>query len=227
MNPDIEDELDNIGWKPVKYLFGWQAQYISSSITSTGGKFAQDRVQAREMADRLTALIKNAEELCHGLLHLTDEQEVTLNVNLTEFEDRDRGIPDHVSDMIESIANLRVELDDLHSMIMREAGEVKPGRPKNEAARSVCAAIAEIYVLRYGKIPRIGRLEDGSGVSGRYGQTCHRVLTLLGLEIGDVYRVCADAISRVDGTRAQSLVAMRHRRRGFLRALDATMAKDT
>lgn len=85
------------------------------------------------------------------------------------------------------------------------------GRSIKHNARVIALEIAKIYVLGNGKLPPIGRREDGREPSGPYCHAVRNILSLLAIKT-DFYAPCEEAIAALQnnkGSEFRKLIDLR------------------
>ncbi|WP_137110001.1 hypothetical protein [Rhodobacter sp. SY28-1] len=192
MTPEVEAELNKIGWARV--VDPWQRAWFSTTLKVYGGLVAPSPKAAVAAAKRHRRLCVAILASVEGLTALSDDARGTINLESTPVDHRDEGWPDHVGVAIEALHAISPGLLRWEEFLKHEEERAKRGRPKNEPAYRIASALAEIHLIGKGKPPKVGRLEDGGGPSGIYGQTVANVCALLGIKVADVVPPCLEAV---------------------------------
>jgi hypothetical protein len=225
MKPEVEEELNKIGWRMVERLYPFVALSVRSAMSQTGGNLAKNGKAARTESRRIRTLVEHTIAATRGFSELSEIQRGIVNVASTKVEDREFAIPDHVNAASEGLLAIEEGLLDLLAFLEFEGEKNQIGRPVNEAARSLCEHVSIVYVLHFGERPSIGRLADGGGVSGKYGRVCEKIMKSLDMKVADAYRPCLGGIERISDNRFQNLLIKRRPFANFHRAAGGSMAK--
>lgn len=192
MTPELEAELNKIGWARVD---PWQRARLSTSLTANGGLVASSPQAATAAASSHRNLCQSIVAAVEGLTKLSEEARTSINLDSTLPDELDGGWPDHVDAAVQALYAICPGLLRWTEYLNHEANKAKRGRPWNEPAFRVAAAMAEIYLIGRGKVPTIGRLADGGGPSGEYGKAMAKVCNLLEIKVADVVPHCQRAIA--------------------------------
>ena len=192
MTSELEAELNRIGWARVD---PWRRVWLATSFKPDGGLVAPSSRAAKDLAAKHRSLCLSIVAAVEGLTALSDETRTSINLDSTAPDQRDGGRPDHVGLAVEALHAICPGLLRWAEYLEHEAGKAKLGRPRKEPAFRIAAALAEVHLIGKGKVPKIGRLADGSGPSGVYGKTVANVCMLLGINVADVVPHCKRAIN--------------------------------
>lgn len=197
MTPEVEAHLDQLGWQTVKLRYPVEASWIDFAISPTGGNLTENKQQARSAAKSIRDLTVQILNLAKDLDNLNGPQRTVVNLGSAKSsEERDRA-RDFVSEAGQGLLRLEEGLYDLIWQLESDGGIPRRGWPKNIAARKVCKAVAITYYLSRHKLPSIGKLENGKGMSGEYGKVCEAILAELGITHSDVFSACKDAVENL------------------------------
>jgi hypothetical protein len=171
---------------------------------------------AKKLAAEMHALFKAIVELVQGLDHLPNTVKRSINlssISKDELFKLVRAGVDNPPDLIEKFRNgllsIAPGIEATHSRLEREAGPVKKGRRRNEAAYAVSQTIANVFVIGFGSIPTLGRRADSEGLSGQYGRTVEDVFRYLGIRVSDAYDPCKCAVEKLNGEYLELLLMLR------------------
>lgn len=204
MTPELEAELNKIGWARVDL---WHRAWLATSLKADGGLVASSPQAAEAARKKYLKLRRSIVATVEGLTALSEEARTSINLDSTPPDERDGGWPDHVDAVVQALHAICPGLVRWAEYLDHEADKAKRGRPWNEPAFRVASAMAEIYLIGRGKIPTVGRLADGGGPSGTFGKAVAKVCILLGIKVADVVPHCQRAIAdltpdRIAETRA-------------------------
>lgn len=192
------DILDPIGWPLLERASPIFAAGLAARMNGRGGLAASAPRMARQEASGLDDLARLLFEATKRLETLTAEQKRAIGLAaMTSPPAQDNDIPDPVADAIAAlwqvIDGLSARLDRLDDL----AAQGGRGGQTNLAAREIAEAVAMLWIVARWDFPTLGRLADGSGLSGEYGRCVEQVLAAVGVKCADAYRPAQDALDTV------------------------------
>ena len=207
VTPEVRGLLEPLGWSRVQEANPLFAAGLAAVFTPEGGGFAKTASDAVIMRTDLEAASRgvfDAWKLLGGLPREVARRVNTATEALERLKQGDRDIsawPSPSDDQIETarrqLWTVMAGLESTLAQIEREAGKAKRGQQRNEAAYRVARSIAAIHIIGLGEYPSIGNRSDGSGPSGQFCNTTKAVCSELGIIVGDVVRVCRQALSEI------------------------------
>lgn len=209
MTPELEVELNKIGWKWASRN-PWHKVWYELVLRKDGGLVASDPQEARAALARHRALCASVINVVEGLRALSDDAATSINLDCIPVDERDKPWPDHITRAASALEFLAPGLIGWADLLAHEAQKARRGGQVNEPAYRIAETIAEIYVVGLGEKPTIGRLEDGSGPSGLYGRVTAAIFSILEVRASDVFRPCRTAIDRLTEARMRQLLDLHH-----------------
>lgn len=203
MTPELEAELNRIGWQAAKHHPA--AIWWRSKLTTNSGLVAVSPQLAKADLARHLDLCKNVAAVISDLVMLSEDARTTINLVSTPVDDRNGGWPDHVGATRLSLEGIVDGLAEWKSLLEHEAEKAGVGRQRNQPAYRIAEALSEIYFCGLGRMPTIGNRADGAGPSGLFGSAAGGIFTILGVQIQDVVPPCKAAISKLTPDRIKTL----------------------
>lgn len=192
MTPELEGELNKIGWAWVKMVDPWRARRLESAISATGGLLFDGPPAAK--------VGLNDTRLLRALLDMAQQELRSLDVGRVEAIERSAalfaGNPETPQPLVqratEAIDALTPGLEALERLAQREAQEGLPHRPTNLSLHAIAQAVAEVFVIGTGNDPTASSPADKTdGVNGDFGKALDRIFRLLGFKPSKNYAVKA------------------------------------
>ena len=210
MTPELEVELNKIGWAWVKMVDPGRARRLESAISANGGLLFDGPPAAK--------VGLNDTRLLRALLDMAQQELRSLDGCRVEAIERSAallaGDPETRQPLVhlatEAIEALKPGLDALERQAQREAQEGLPHRPKNLTLHAIAQAVAEVFVIGTGIDPTAGSPADETdGVNGDFGRALDRIFRLLGFRPSKNYAAKAvehlkegDTLKRLNDIRA-------------------------
>lgn len=192
------DILDPIGWPLLERASPILAANLATRMNEDGGLAASAPSVARQEARGLDRLARLLFEAAKGLEDLPpDERRAIGLATMRTPPTQNIDVPDPVTEALSAlwqvIDGLSARLDRLDDL----AAKGGRGGQAKLPARRIAEAIAMLWIVARGDLPTLGRLADGSGLSGEYGRCVERVLASARVKCADAYRPARDALDGV------------------------------
>lgn len=192
------DILDPIGWPLLERASPIFAAALAARMNARGGLAASAPSVARQEASGLDDLARQLFEATKRLETLTAVQRRAIGIaTVRVFPSQDSDIPDPVEDAIAALWQVIDGLSDRLERLDDLAAQGGRGGQINLAAREIAEAVAILWIIAQWDLPTLGRLADGSGLSGEYGRCVERVLDAVGVKCADAYRPARDALDAI------------------------------
>lgn len=181
MRPELEAELDKIGWQKVKAASPAYAQHLEKQLSDFG---ADLRPQLAKAEGRRLKRVRAAMVALHDEIGaLSPESRSFIDVASCAPEVLDTGIPPLSGSLQLAIEAIAPGVLQLSEVLDAEARRVGKGRKKNAAAYRIADALAEIYVIGCGSVPTIGKHHDTNAATGVFGKVGGAVFRILGVAV--------------------------------------------
>lgn len=204
--------LEPVGWPLIERASPLLAAQLAAKLDRNGGLVAGTPSSARIEAEKIEALARLVHKTMQQLENLPTEQRRTIGLaTLTVLPSDDNEVPDPTGDAVAALwrvlDGLTAQMDRLDQMTAKGGR----GGQANLPAREVAHAVACLWIIARAEPPSLGRLADGSGLSGEYGRTVERVLSAVGIRCADAYRPAKDALDALleDEARLDALMLVR------------------
>lgn len=166
----VRKELNKIGWKHVKSVTPNKANFLAQEILNIGAipTPRDDKSQVSVLAD----LEKHLIGCLSAASEISNFNEISINIGSTPFETRDFEILSAVDSTVEQIEKILPSVQETLSVLRSSSEKIKRGPPVNFRVHGVARAIAQIYVIGLGEIPKVSvRPVTGSRNSEKTGES--------------------------------------------------------
>lgn len=202
MTPEIEEILDSVGWRFACSRHPIQTAKWTLTLNGTGGALSSSPQEAKKMASNVKKLFRSVWEAYSVLGLLPDQIIGSLNMGSTSWEEMKRMqhasssvFPDRVGQTRSELGGLMAGLEATLSRLEDQGKRATRGRPRNDPAYAIARTVAEIYIVGLGALPTVGHLAGTNRPSGLYCRAVECLFATLGLNVGDPFLPCSDAVN--------------------------------
>ena len=208
MTPELRKLLEPIGWSVVEKSTPVLAATLLDRLTQFGGRIGATKSESAAIKKTVEAAMKSAFRTIQMLdklpIHCQDQVNLAREAldalaQIRNGERPNRPASDQTSRAKHELFDLLAALEAVDARLEREARGLSRGNQPNEKSYAFALVVAEIYLVGVGEMPSVGRnAEDWSRLTCSYGRTVQSVAGAMGLQVGDWYRPCETAISRLE-----------------------------